>query len=106
MSVHIATNVDGFIAVSPMFVAPDGHADGFINVASNDVEQCYVIQATTDFVTWVDLETNSVVGTLLEFTDPGAVAYPYRFYRAVLCDSASGLRIGTIKQLPDGQIHF
>ena len=101
-----ATNVNGFIGVSQVFVAPDGHADGFLNVASNDVETCYVIQATTDFVSWVNVQTNSVAGSLLEFADPNAGAYPHRFYRAIVCDAATGLRIGTITQLPGGQVRF
>jgi len=101
-----ASNFDGFIGVSQVFVAPDGHADGFLNVASNEVDQCYVTQATTDFVTWVNVQTNSVAGNLLEFADPNAGAYPHRFYRALLCDFVTGLRIGTITQLPGGQVQF
>src|SRR5437867_4023307 len=100
------SNVDGFIGVSQVFVAKDGHADGFFNVASNEVEQCYVIQATTDFVTWVNLQTNSVAGNLLEFNDANASAYDHRFYRAILCDSLTGVQIGTITQLANGQIQF
>jgi hypothetical protein len=104
------SNVDGFIGVSQVFVAPDGHADGFLNVVSNEVEQCYVIQATTDFVTWVNLQTNSVAGNLLEFNDSNASAYPHRFYRAILCASpaafAAGGQIGTITQLTDGRVQF
>jgi hypothetical protein len=100
------SNVDGFIGVSQVFVAPDGHADGFLNVVSNEVEQCYVIQATTDFVSWVNLQTNSVAGNLLEFNDPNASAYPHRFYRAIVCDAVTGLPIGTITQLADGRVQF
>ena len=101
-----ATNRSGAIAVNQVFVAPDGHADGFINVASNGVEQCYVIQATTNFVTWVNVHTNSTEGGLLEFIDPAASGYPHRFYRAIVCDGASGLQIGTITQLPNGRVQF
>ena len=95
-----------FIGVSLVFVAPDGHTDGFLNVSSNDVEQCYVIQATMDFVSWVNVQTNSVAGNLLEFANPNAGAYPHRFYRAIVCDSLTGLRIGAITQLPGGQVQF
>ena len=98
-----ATNVNGFIGVSQVFVAPDGHTDGFLNVSSNDVEQCYVIQATMDFAAWVNVQTNSVAGNLLEFANPNAGAYPHRFYRAMVCDSLTGLRIGAITQLPGGR---
>ncbi|HEV8695784.1 MAG TPA: hypothetical protein VGQ93_16605 [Lysobacter sp.] len=101
-----ATNVNGFIAVSQFFVAQDGHADGFLNVVSNEVDQCYVIQATTDFVTWVNVQTNSAAGALLEFADSRAGLFPHRFYRAILCDALTGLRLGSITQLPDGRVQF
>jgi hypothetical protein len=101
-----ATNVNGYLAVSQVFIAPDGRADGFLNVSSNDVEQCYVIQATTNFVNWVNVQTNSATGNLLEFADPTAGGHPYRFYRALVCDAVTGLRIGTITQLPDRQVRF
>jgi len=100
------STANGVIAVSQVFLAPDGHADGFLNVASNGVEQCYVIQATTDFVTWVNVQTNSTEGALLEFVDPAASGYPHRFYRAMVCDAASGLQIGTITQLANGRVQF
>lgn len=102
----LATNVNGYIAVSQMAVAQDGRASGFLNVSSNDVEQCYVIQATSDFVNWVNVQTNSATGNLLEFADPTAVGHPYRFYRAFVCEAATGLRLGTITQLPDRQVRF
>ena len=101
-----ATNANGFVGVNQVFVAPDGHADGFLNVVSNGVEQCYVIQATTDFQTWVNVHTNSTEGTLLEFADPAAGEFPKRFYRAIVCDPTSGLRIGTITQLANGRVQF
>ena len=100
------TKVNGFIGVSQVFVAPDGHADGFLNVATNEVETCYVIQASTDLATWVNVQTNSVTGSLLEFADANAGAYPHRFYRAIVCDAATGLRLGTITQLADGRVQF
>lgn len=100
------TNVNGFIAVSQVFLAADGHADGFLNVASNQVDQCYVIQATTDFQSWVNVQTNSASGSLLEFADPRASQFPRRFYRAIVCDALTGTQLGTITQLPDGRVRF
>jgi hypothetical protein len=100
------TTGNGAIAVNQVFLAPDGHADGSISVASNMVEQCYVIQATTDFVTWVNVQTNSAEGALLPFVDAEAGGFPKRFYRAVVCDAASGLGIGTITQLANGRVQF
>ena len=101
-----ATNASGFVGVNQVFLAQDGHADGFLNVVTNGLEQCYVIQATTDFVTWVNVQTNSTDGGLLEFVDPAAGGQPYRFYRAIVCDSTSGLQIGTITQLANGRLQF
>jgi len=101
-----ATNRGGAVAVNEVFVAADGHADGFLTVASNAVEQCYIIQATTDFVTWVNVQTNATEGALLQFIDPDAGAHPKRFYRALVCDGVSGLRIGTITQLANGRVQF
>ena len=101
-----ATNANGFVGVNQVFVAPDGHADGFLTVASNGVEQCYIIQATTDFQSWVNVHTNSTEGALLEFVDPAAGAHPKRFYRAIMCDAANGLQIGTITQLANGRVQF
>jgi hypothetical protein len=101
-----ATNANGFVGVNQVFVAPDGHADGFLNVTSNGVEQCYIIQATTDFQTWVNVHTNSTEGGLLEFADLEAGAHPKRFYRAIVCDGVSGLHIGTIAQLANGRVQF
>jgi hypothetical protein len=95
-----ASNANGFVGVNQVFVAPDGHADGFLNVASNGVEQCYIIQATTDFQTWVNVHTNSTEGGLLEFADPAAGTYPKRFYRAIVCDAVTGLhRIHRLTQM-------
>jgi len=101
-----ATNRSGAVAVNEVFVASDGHADGFLTVASNAVEQCYIIQATTDFVTWVNVQTNATEGALLQFIDPNAGEHPKRFYRALVCDGVSGLQIGTITQLANGRVQF
>ena len=100
------TTKDGVIAVNQVFVAPDGQVDGFLNVAANGGEQCYVIQATTDFKTWVNVQTNNTEGGLLEFADPMASGQPHRFYRALVCDLASGFQIGTITQLANGRVQF
>ena len=99
----------GAIAVNQVYVGPNGSADGFLNVASNGVEQCYVIQATTDFQTWSNVQTNSTEEALLQFIDPAAGGFQKRFYRAILCASSSGLpgvTIATITQLPGGQMQF
>lgn len=96
----------GAIAVNQVYVGPNGSSDGFLNVASNGVEQCYIIQATTDFQAWSNVQTNSTEEALLQFTDPDAGGFPKRFYRAILCEVSSGLQLGVITQLPDGQVRF
>lgn len=103
------TTKDGVIVVNQVFVAPDGQVDGFLNVAANGGEQCYLIQATTNFQSWVNVQTNSTEEVLLPFIDPQAGGNPHRFYRAVLCTTSSGLpavTIATITQLPGGRVQF
>lgn len=101
-----ATNANGFVGVNQVFVAPDGHADGFLTVVSNEVEQCYVVQATTDFASWANVSTNSTTGPLLEFAEADVSSYSRRFYRAVLCEDISGTRLRALERLGDGRIRF
>ena len=101
------TNVNGFIGVSQVFVAPDGHADGFLNVPTNTgPEACWVVQSSSDLVAWTNLSTNSAAGNLLEFRDAQAGGFPQKFYRAVLCEALTGVHLGSITLLPDGRMQF
>jgi uncharacterized repeat protein (TIGR03806 family) len=43
----------------------------------------YVLQATTDFLTWIPVSTNTALTNLLNFVDPKAANYTYRFYRVM-----------------------
>jgi hypothetical protein len=43
-----------------------------------------VIQASTNLQTWISLQTNSLAGGALLFTDTKTTNYPRRVYRAVL----------------------
>lgn len=104
------TTSDGAVVVSPVYLAPDGNADGFLNVESNGLERCYIIQATTDFQSWVNVHTNSTDTGLLQFADAQGGGFQKRFYRAIVCESVAGalagVQIGTITQLPGGKVQF
>ncbi len=103
----------GAIAVNQVYVGPNGSADGFLNVESSGVEQCYIIQATTDFQKWSTVQTNSTEKALLQFIDPEAGEHPRRFYRAIVCETVAGaamntasIQVGSITQLPGGKVQF
>ena len=84
------------MVIHPVFVHPDGHADGFFTVQPNVL---YGVQATTDFVNWQNLITKSVLGSLLDFVDLEASQYPFRFYRLV---PKAGSTIADMVYFPPG----
>ena len=43
----------------------------------------YYLQATTNFINWVNLSTNVPASNPFYLVDPGASNFVYRFYRAV-----------------------
>lgn len=47
-----------------------------------DPGQVYLVECTTDFNTWSTAGAVTNVTELVEFIDPTAPGYPYRFYRA------------------------
>jgi hypothetical protein len=40
-----------------------------------------VLEATTDFITWTPLSTNTVLTNPVNWFDPQSTNFPYRFYR-------------------------
>ena len=68
----------GAIFVRPVNRLPDGSVQFFLP-STND--QRYAIQATTNFVEWLNLSTNVATGDFINLLDPDATNYPYRFYR-------------------------
>ncbi len=75
-----ATAVAGAILISSVYVRPqDGDVDGFFGGLQDGAS--YVVQATTDFIAWVNVATNAPVDSFLEFMDRDAHLHPYRFYR-------------------------
>jgi hypothetical protein len=43
----------------------------------------YVLQATTNFTTWVPISTNLEQTNQIYFVDPGVSNFPARFYRVL-----------------------
>lgn len=70
----------GAVFVQPVNLLPDGSAQFFLAATP---DQRYLIQATTNFVNWVNLSTNTATGNFMDLVDADAAMYPYRFYRAV-----------------------
>jgi hypothetical protein len=68
----------GAIFVQPVSFQPEG-AQLFL---PSEIGVKYVIEATTNFVQWTDIATNTASGEFLTALDPFAVNFPYRFYRS------------------------
>jgi hypothetical protein len=91
----------GTIFVRPVNLLPSGEAQFFL---PSEPDTRYLIQATTDFVTWVNLTNTTATANFMDLVDADAGRYPYRFYRWVLYDAAG--EIGAVTQLPGGGLSF
>ena len=67
----------GTIFVRQVNLLPDGHAQFFLPAQP---DERYLIQATTNFVNWVNLSTNLATGDFMDLLDLEATLYPYRFF--------------------------
>jgi hypothetical protein len=93
----------GAVLVGPVFRGSDGVVDLFLNVQSN---RTYLIQATTDFTSWVNLATNFATLEYVVFKDIQAASYAMRFYRAVPVGSGEGGEIESVALHAGGFITF
>jgi hypothetical protein len=50
---------------------------------SGPANQTYVLEGSTDFITWTPVNTNVPASSPFQLVDPQAGIYQYRFYRAV-----------------------
>lgn len=80
-------------------------ADGRVRLNLRGVPDTrYLVQATTNFVHWVNLTNMVATANLMEVMDTDVSHYPQRFYRWVLYDAAGEL--GAVTQLPGGGLSF
>src|SRR5580765_6253269 len=97
----VSSNTPGYITLSPVYLHPEGPADVFLKATPG---RSYIIQATTNFIHWLNIETNTATSDLLIFTDANAGQYQYRFYRAIPYDP--GFRLTIPGRLGDGSMSF
>lgn len=77
----------GGVLVESIYRGSDGVVDLFLIVQSN---RTYVVQATTNFSTWINIATNFAAQDYIVVQDASAVDNPLRFYRAVAVDTPGG----------------
>jgi hypothetical protein len=93
--------VSGQVFARPVNRNPDGSVQFFL---PSQPDTRYLIQATTDFVTWESLTNTTATGNFMDLIDTDAERYLYRFYRWVLYDGAG--EIGSVMQLPGVGLRF
>ena len=81
------TVASGGIAVSPVYIRPDGNADFVLSVLA---DQPFSIQASTNLSDWVNLTDVVPTGPIYIQVDTDAHLYPYRFYRALPASPSGG----------------
>src|ERR1035441_5840781 len=93
----------GGVLVSPVFRADDGIVYLLFPAQSN---WTYIVQATTNFVNWVNISTNTALLNYFTVADAGAVGLPYRFYRAVPMAVVPSWQLSEIARQPNGGVSF
>ena len=92
----------GTIFVRPANRTQDGTVQFFL---PSQPDTRYLIQATTDFLNWVNLTNTIALGNFMDLVDTDAASYPHRFYRWILYDAIAG-QIGLVTQQLDGKLSF
>ena len=93
----------GGVLVQPIFVVSDGSVDLMFHAQPNET---YIVQATTNFVNWVNISTNTALLNYFTLTDYGSVGLPYRFYRAVPIAFAPPWQLSAIARQTNGAVSF
>ena len=97
-----ATASSGTVFVAPVYRDP---ANGLVDLFFPSVaDQCYLVQATEDFVRWVNISTNVATSEFIDLIDVDGPIYPHRFYRTVLAEAAG--EFSPVTLTPDGRVHF
>jgi len=93
----------GTIFIAPVHRNPDGQVQFFL---PSQPDERYLIQATTNFLDWVNLSTNVALGSFMDLVDMDAPNYPFRFYRSALFDAIVGGYVGSFTRAQDGSVNF
>lgn len=91
----------GAIFAQPVNTQPDGTVQFFL---PSQPDTRYLIQATTDFVQWVNLTNITATGNFMDLVDADAPTYPKRFYRSALSEVFG--EFGSASVSSDGRLVF
>jgi len=91
----------GSIFVRPVNPLADGTVQFFL---PSEPDERYLIQATTNFLQWINLTNLTAFGDFMDLVDIDAAKHPYRFYRWVRSEAAG--RIGSVSRAPNGLVTF
>jgi hypothetical protein len=76
----------GLFTIEPnvLFAYPSSFTNGMFQVKLlGQVGKSYILQATTNFTTWVSLNTNVVSSSPFYMLDSGSTNFQYRYYRVI-----------------------